>query len=110
MNVIEEMNFFKKHDVELHINDLKNEGLGALASIMTTFQVTNAHIDYADTVKKMLKGKKDRVILHKKAHTGRRFSLFGYDYISKRRNFYYFSLTPLFLLEKLFFEEILNQH
>ena len=87
MNVIEEMNFFKKHDVELHINDLKNEGLGALASIMTTFQVTNAHIDYADTVKKMLKGKKDRVILHKKAHTGRRFSLFGYDYISKRRNF-----------------------
>ena len=87
MNVIEEMNFFKKHNVILHIEDDKTEGLGALASVMTTFQVTNAHIDYSSSVNKMLKGKKDRVILHKKSHTGRRFSKFGYNYISKRKNY-----------------------
>ena len=87
MDVIEEMNFFKKHNVNLHIEDDKTEGLGALASVMTTFQVTNAHVDYTSTVKKMLKGKKDRAIIHKKAHTGRRFSKFGYNYISKRKNY-----------------------
>ena len=87
MNVIEEMNFFNKLNVNLHIEDLKNDGLGALASVMTTFQVTNAHIDYSSMINKMLKGKKDRALLHKKAHTGRRFSKFGYNYISRRKNY-----------------------
>jgi site-specific DNA recombinase len=87
MDVIEEMNFFKKNNVDLHIEDDKNKGLGALASVMTTFQVTNAHMDYTGTVTKMLKGKKDRVLQQKKAHTGRRYSQYGYNYISKRRHY-----------------------
>ena len=85
MDVFAEMKFFKDLKVELHIMDTPSETFGSFAGIMTMLQVNSAHVDYSTSVKQMLKGKKFRATAHKRAHTGRRFSKFGYDFISKKR-------------------------
>jgi site-specific DNA recombinase len=65
--------------------DTPTKTFGSFAGIMTMLQVNAAHVDYSTSVKQMLRGKKFRAVSHKRAHTGRRFSKFGYDFISKKR-------------------------
>ena len=85
LDVFAEMKFFKDLKVELHVMDTPTKTFGSFAGVMTMLQVNAAHVDYSTSVKQMLRGKKFRAISHKRAHTGRRFSKFGYDFISKKR-------------------------
>lgn len=85
LDVFAEMKFFKDLKVELHVMDTPSETFGSFAGIMTMLQVNSAHVDYSTSVKQMLRGKKFRAVSHKRAHTGRRYSQYGYDFISKKR-------------------------